>query len=33
MVLHYLRRITEKLDLGAEYVYQRDSMIPGIIVF
>lgn len=29
LVAHYLRRITEKLDLGAEYVYQTDPKIPG----
>ncbi|KAI6197201.1 Mitochondrial import receptor subunit TOM40-like protein [Aphelenchoides besseyi] len=29
LVGHYLRRVTEKLDIGAELVYQRDRQIPG----
>ena len=29
IVGHYLRRITERFDLGAEYVYQFDPKLPG----
>ena len=29
MVGHYLQRVTERLDLGAELVYQYDSKVPG----
>lgn len=29
IVAHYLRRITERFDLGAEYLYQTDPKIPG----
>jgi len=28
---HYLRRITERHDMGAEYVQQLDQKIPGNI--
>ena len=30
---HYLRRITERLDMGAEYVHQLDQKIPGNIFY
>lgn len=29
IVGHYLHRITERIDIGAELVYQRDRQIPG----
>ncbi|KAL7074264.1 hypothetical protein ACQ4LE_006817, partial [Meloidogyne hapla] len=28
-VAQYLRRLTERLDLGAEFVYQKDPRMPG----
>jgi hypothetical protein len=28
-VAQYLRRLTKCFDFGLEYVYQRDSRIPG----
>lgn len=32
-VTQYLRRLTERVDVGAEFVYQKDPRLQGFFLF